>query len=268
MATFLFDYVNQLEAKWHEVDVLLDKAKDIRDSEQELYNAICRSITVLIVAHFEGYIKNIVKYVVKDINLSVGFKDLPENIKRTYCTKYLGLNLDKRDNSYEKKLKKLIEKFSEVNCQISHEPFFYPINKNPNPNVVQNIFARFGVSNIFHLLHESVFDDVFSSSLSEIETLSESLKSELLPGIENFPYQFDITKYDLDQTKCEVKSLWEEFLEQINQKRHGVAHGNEFENVEDVSSLELKKSKVVLLELILTGTISSKIIPRFQEEVS
>lgn len=267
MATFLFEYINQLEDRWHEVDVLLDKAKDIRDSEQELYNAICRSITVLIVAHFEGYIKDIIKYVIKDINFSVEFKDLSESIKRTYCTKYLGLNIEKKDKQYERKINKLIEKFSEENCRISHEPFFYSKNKNPKPDVVRNVFARFGISNVFHCLHESKFDDVFSSSLSEIKTLSESLKPKLLLGIEHFPYQFEGAEYELNKTKCEVKPLWEEFLEQINQKRHGIAHGNEFENVEDVSSLELKKSKVVLLELILTGIISSKITPSPQEQV-
>ena len=62
--------------------------------------------------------------------------------------------------------------------------------------------------------------------------------------------------------------MWQEFLEQINQKRHEDAHGNEFDNVEDVYSLETKKNKVVLLELILAGIVSFKMTPILKEEAS
>lgn len=260
MATFLFDYITQLDTKWREVDVLIKKAEEIRETEQELYSAICRSITVLIVAHFEGYIKDLVKYVVKDLNDLVPFKDLPEGIKRTYCTEYLGLNRDREDKNYENKLKKLIKKFGEINCQISHEPFFYPVNKNPNPSVVTNVFTRFGVSEVFHLIHESVFDDVFSESLSEIKRRISSLKLKLLDGIVLYPYVFNREGYNLDRCSCNVETLWQAFIAEMNQKRHEVAHGNEFDNVEDVFSLEVKKNKVVLLELVLAGVISSEVI--------
>lgn len=268
MATFLFDYIDQLGAKWYEVDVLIEKAKKIRESEPVLYNAICRSISVLIVAHFEGYIKDVVKNVVKDLNHSVDFKDLPDQVKRTYCTKYLGQNLDSIDKNYEAKVKKLINKFNEIDCQISHEPFFYPANKNPNPNVVQKIFARFGLSNVFHFIHESTFDDIFSEPLSQIKDRILNLRLELLQALESFPYAFDITKHHLEKSPYDGKTLWQEFLEQINQKRHEVAHGNEFDNVEDVYSLETKKNKVVLLELILAGIVSSKMTPILKEEAS
>jgi hypothetical protein len=268
MATFLFDYIDQLDTKWYEVDVLIEKAKKISESEPALYNAICRSISVLIVAHFEGYIKDVVKNVVKDLNNSVEFKDLPEQVKRTYCTKYLGQNLDSIDKNYEAKLKKLINKFDEINCQISHEPFFYPTNKNPNPSVVQNTFAKFGLPNVFHFIHESDFDDIFSDSLSQIKDRIKNIKPELLHGLKSYPYAFDIKKYNLKKTSYDGKTLWQEFLEQINQKRHEVAHGNEFDNVEDVYSLETKKNKVVLLELILAGIVSFKMTPILKEEAS
>jgi len=130
MATFLNDYIHGVDEKWQEIDILINNAKRIEDNDENLYNAICRSITVLLVAHLEGFAKDLVKNVIRDLNQYCDFSALPAAIKRTYCTKYLGNNYEKNRN-YEKYMSKLIEKFEQTNCRISDEPFFYSKNKNP-----------------------------------------------------------------------------------------------------------------------------------------
>ncbi len=110
MATFLSDFVQSLENNWEEVDTLLLHAEEVKDINLKLYNALCRSVTILIVAHLEGFIKDLIKNIVQDINRNCEFSNIPEALKRTYCKSYLGSNLDNKDKSYEAKIKKLIEK--------------------------------------------------------------------------------------------------------------------------------------------------------------
>jgi tRNA uridine 5-carbamoylmethylation protein Kti12 len=260
MSSFLYDFVSLLDAKWDEVDILINEAKTIREANERLYNAICRSLTVLIVAHLEGFAKDLVRNVVKDLNSEVDFMKLPIAIKRTYCKKYLGSNLDKEDKNHNDKLQKLIAKFEEVNCDISDEPFFYPVNRNPNPAVINNVFANFGMEKVFWCLYESDLENVFSESNNEIRQRIIRLRGDIRLSVKQFPYSFDLDKYTLSQKRCSGnQTLWQEFLDEINKKRHNVAHGNNFENVDDILSLEARKDKVVLLELGLTGLLASAV---------
>lgn len=261
MSSFLYDFVNLLDAKWDEVDILINEAKTIRESNERLYNAICRSLTVLIVAHLEGFAKDLVRNVVKDLNSETKFEDLPVTIKRTYCKKYLGSNLDKEDKNHNERINKLINKFEQINCDISDEPFFYPVNKNPNPVVISNVFANFGIEKVFWCLYKSELENVFSESVNEIKQRIVTLKDDLKLSVKRFPYSFDVDKYGLSHKKCPTnQTLWQEFIEDINRRRHNVAHGNNFENVDDILSLEVRKDNVVLLELGLTGLLARTVI--------
>ncbi|EIM4665444.1 hypothetical protein LM945_005336, partial [Escherichia coli] len=57
MATFIADYLDTVDLQWKEVDILVNEAIRVQNLNEELYNALCRSITVLIVAHMEGFVK-------------------------------------------------------------------------------------------------------------------------------------------------------------------------------------------------------------------
>lgn len=260
MPTFLHDFVNQVDEKWSEVDLLISKAKEIQKETPSLYNALCRSTTVLIVAHLEGFIKDLAKSIIHDLNKELRFDQLPTAIKRTYCFNYLGRNLDSSDKKYEKKITKLIDKFDEVDCNISHEPFFFAVNRNPNPDVIHTIFRNFGIENVFELLHESDLDNVFSDSINVTKAKIETLKKEIKDEILSFPYTFDKSKYNLIKTSYQQRTMWQEFLDQINQKRHVVAHGSEFGNLDDAAELEERKTKVVLLQLGLIGILTDFIV--------
>ena len=100
MTTFLKDFVSTNEDKWEEIDLLIKTAQDIQDEDEKLYNAICRSLTVLLVAHLEGFTKDIVKCFIQDLNRNCGFSELPIAVKRTYCKKYLGNKPDGKGKSF------------------------------------------------------------------------------------------------------------------------------------------------------------------------
>ncbi len=257
MPTFLNDYIHGLDEKWQEIDILIETAKTIEDSDENLYNAICRSITVLLVAHLEGFAKDLVKNVIRDLNQYCDFSTLPIAIKRTYCKKYLGNNYGKNRN-YENYMAKLIEKFEQTNCHISDEPFFYSKNRNPNPNVILNIFNNFGITNIFHHLNCSNIEGMFSWSNSDIQSSADELRLYILDGTTNFPYSVTINQYGFEKKAIRTKTIWEEFLEQINQKRHSIAHGNVFENAETIIELELTKSKILLIQFAFIAILASK----------
>lgn len=252
MSTFLQEYVSSLGDRWAEVDLIIDKAKSAKDDDFAFYNAICRSATILIVAHLEGFVKDLTKCVINDLNRNGSFSNFPVAIKRTYCSKYLGAVPDKDVGTYQKKINTLISKLDELDCKITHEPFLFPKNKNPSANMLITIFENFGISNVFGYLHNSQVDDVFAMSLSEIKEKTNELKGLVVVAAQTYPYVVSFDELGFEKRKLPGRTLWEEFIEQINQRRHSVAHGTDFDNADDVSDLEKRKAKVELLQYALT----------------
>lgn len=251
MSTFLQDFTLSLDSKWAEIDTLISRAKELKDADAAFYNAICRSTTVLIVAHLEGFTKDLIKNVVADLNRSDCFMSLPKAVKRTYCIKYIGSPLDVDPKSHNKKIESLIEKFDDLNSKISHEPFFYSKNKNPSSSVLITAFENFGIVKVFDYLHESELDGIFASSVPDARRQSLFLKDLVIRGAEIYPYRIDNLGLGIEKKKVTKKTLWEEFVDQINAKRHLIAHGNEFDNNDDISELERRRVIVELLQYAL-----------------
>ncbi|XOF33261.1 MAG: MAE_28990/MAE_18760 family HEPN-like nuclease [Candidatus Electrothrix sp. YB6] len=261
MATFLSEFLDQLDEKWQEIDILLGEAKKQEDLNYDLYNALCRSITVLLVAHLEGFTKELVRSVSQDLNKNCSFSELPQKIQNTYCIKYIGNPPDKRSHSYWKKVKNLSEKFSELEANISFEPFLTTTNKNPKPDTIKLIFSGFGVENVFSCLHDSELDNVFSGTNRELKESIDKERSILKKSLVVFPYSCQESRLNLKESTIKVarRTLWQEFLDEINRKRHEVAHGNDFDNTESVDVLETRKDKVVFLQLGLIELLASVI---------
>ena len=55
MSTFASDFIEGFDARWSEVNTLIDMAQGLDDGDKE-YCALCRATIVLIVANFEGFI--------------------------------------------------------------------------------------------------------------------------------------------------------------------------------------------------------------------
>jgi len=250
------DFVENLEVKWKEVDVLIETAKKVRNENEDLYNALCRSITILIVSHLEGFTKDLVKNFIRDLNINCTFQELKKPIQRTYCLQYVG-----EDTNQSVKITNLIEKFSEYNCDIGAEAFLFDKNKNPNSGIITIIFNNFGFNKVFQSIEKSeILNSIFADK-SQNNKIKEDLKQELLVGLKTFPFEVQklMEKYEIEKVKKphNRKTLWEEFISETNKKRHDIAHGNNFANIDDIHSLEKRKEEVIIFQyiliLILTG---------------
>lgn len=258
MATFIADYLDTVDLQWKEVDILVEEAIRVQNSNEELYNALCRSITVLIVAHMEGFVKGAVKNIISDY-ASIKFKDLPTSLKRTYCKKYLGFD-EKAISGYHDTIQCLIDDLEKSDdFKISHEPFIFDKNRNPKPDAIENIASRFGVKDIFKNLHESRFDKIFAMTSPEIKSALNLISLLIKRKIDNFPYTIRKNAYNTTPCKYNGRSLWQTFLDDLNQQRHKIAHGNDFNNAADINSLMELKDKVRILQYSFLLIICSEI---------
>lgn len=258
MTTFISDYLDTVDLQWNEVDLLVDEAIAVQHTKENLYNALCRSITVLIVAHMEGFIKGAVKNIISDYT-DVEFKNLPNSIKRTYCKKYLGFD-EKAFPAYQDTIQCLIEDLERsTDFKISHEPFIFDKNRNPKPDSIETVASRFGVKDIFKNLHNSRFDNVFAMSQTQIKRSLEISSKMIKRRLATFPYKISKHPYQTSPVKYPGRSLWQTFLDDVNQKRHKIAHGNDFNNTSDINSLIEFKDKVRIFQYSFLLIICSEV---------
>lgn len=258
MATFIADYLDTVDLQWKEIDILTHEAMRVESSNAELYNALCRSITILIVAHMEGFIKGASKNIISDYS-SMEFKKLPTAVKITYCKKHLGFD-ENAFSDYHVRIKTLI---SDLECstdfKITHEAFTLDKNRNPKPDTLDLIASRFGVSDIFKNLNESLFDEVFSMTSPRIKRVLPVASKKIKRMVSTFPYCVKKHPYGTKPKKYNGRTLWQTFLDDLNMKRHAIVHGNDFGNTNDISTLVELKDKVMMLQFAFLLIICSEL---------
>ncbi|WP_210561497.1 HEPN domain-containing protein [Psychrosphaera aestuarii] len=242
--------MSQLETQWTEVDVLISSASECENSNPDLFNAVCRSTSVLIVAHMEGFIKDLTKNLIRDLNSSLDFKDLPRAIQNTCCQGYLGFNATAIPR-YQESLEDMIQHLSECSgYKVPHEPFIFDKNRNPKPDSIQEVFKRLGSKDVFKSLHNSLFDEAFESD-NRLQRLLVIAKYFVERSVHTFPYKASMQQCNLKYEKYSGRTLWQEFLDEINKIRHAIAHGNTFSNDENIDALRRRRNKAKLLQLVL-----------------
>lgn len=248
--------VNELESRWGEITTLLKAAEEHKNTNVALHDAICRSVTVLMVANLEGFYKDLIKNTIDDLNDNYNFNDLSEPIQRQYCSNFLdSQSSDKTKNALTKIL---IEEFKILDSNINSKPFLYAKNNNPKPQIIESLFENLGINNVFKVLQVSRYELVFSEGNSYLEDKISVYVQELQDYSSNFPYQylrksFNILTNTTKQRK--ERTLWEEFLDQLNKRRHEVAHGNDLRNIDSVENLTFQKNKIIFLQLALIHII-------------
>ena len=257
MRTAVYNYIIELNERWKEVDILIEQAHLKADCDIDLYNALCRSVSILIVSHMEGFVKDITKNVILDLNYNLKFSLMPTSVKRTFCCKYLGADVG--GNNRNKNIDLMIEDFSKYDqLKISYEPFLFVDNKNPNPSNIKNVLSRFGVSDVFKNLHQSRFDSTFESK-NKVNINLRRLNKILLHVSSEFPYSADLKKFKLGNKKYNNRTLWEEFIDNLNHTRHKIVHGNTFDNLDSIQDIKLQQGKVRILQLLIVYVLCAKI---------
>ncbi|QLE09952.1 hypothetical protein HYD28_13880 [Pseudoalteromonas shioyasakiensis] len=254
MDTFVRDYISELDQRWGEVDILIEQAEKCIEENLLLYNALCRSISILMVSHMEGFMKDITRNVIQDINNNLDFHQIPHSIKRTFCIGYLG-----SENSSAHRIENMIADFSEYkDVKLKPEHFLVKDNKNPKPQLIKDILAGFGISDIFQNLHSSFFDNTFESSQKASRNLNR-LKNIINIVTSKFPYDGSINRFNLNKEKYRNRTLWQEFLDNLNQNRHKIVHGNMFDNIDSINEIKLRLDKVKILQLLVVYVLCSKV---------
>lgn len=246
--TFAAVFLNDLEQRWNEIDLLIENIK--KQEDQEFINVLCRSGVVLLVAHLEGFIKEAAGIVIKELNHHMSFADIPKPLKLTYTTYFL--NSDKSGKFDNVRQRRLLDEFEKLNAQLIVDPFLYEQNKNPSPTVIENILSKFGVKDFFKLIHESKLDIVFENSHSDTLNLLKDLKLYAYENVKNYPYTIGSGIFGIvdKQGKFVRKnSLWAEFLDELLRLRHKIAHGSSFSNEITIQDLIDYRYKVNILQL-------------------
>lgn len=262
MATFVSEGVELLAERIEELNVLLVEADVHAMGPSKLYPALCRSIQVLSVSHFEGYIKDLVKNILGDINSCDGFKESSKDLKFTFCKNFISPLANGKPN--HNKIIELIAIFDELQTKFNAD-YFYEVNKNPKESILNKIAENFGETALFSKLNDSDFSVVFSNTDTENLELRDSTKAILMEAISEFPYLANEKILKPSAITLTREKYWETFIQTILAERHKIAHGN----LENSSSHVTIRSNIIKLEILLlalTYLLSQKGNPINSEE--
>ena len=249
--TFAELFIESLEERWKEIDILMEQISAHED--EEIQNVLCRSTIILLVAHLEGFLKEAAEVLINDVNQFNNFVNLPKAIKKTHCSSFL--SIDKSGKIDDRKLEKLILEFEKLNVKIDISAFLFENNKNPSPSIIEKIIYNFGVDDFFRIIHKSKFDIVFENSTTETEDLIQEIKIYLQENVNAYPYGINLEQFGLTKGEAKLKkgeSLWKTFLDDLLQHRNKVAHGSIFSNELTLNDLKDYKTKVHVLQLIIS----------------
>jgi hypothetical protein len=253
MSTFAYELISTTDDRWREIPLLLGTAAH-QSTSDELRDALCRAATVLIVAHFEGFLKYAAKAIIDDINKYSTFRAAPSQVKRVFCRAFTGTGNSgkgsREDNEREEKLINLLEG---LDTKVDATPFTGGTS-NPKPDVVERICASFGADNVFSLINESKIDIVFTGTDSEAEDVLKEIRGHLLAGLQAFPYKVRPSLFNMDKPTGKSRTgggrtptLWEEFVDNLLEQRHVIAHGTSIVNGRSVGEVERNYRKTRLL---------------------
>lgn len=252
--SFLFSRLDSIEKRFQEVDLLLKFAEENQENDK-VYPTFCRAAHIILVAHFEGAIKEICKDIIDDINYNNSFDTVPAKVFATYCEYFL---VRENNNQFSSKgistlREKLIAAFGNSRANLKVEPFISTEGRNLAPAIIENILQKFGLKYFFKSLENSDLEVVFEDSKTEIEELKILLKNHIIENIIQYPYTVQKSIYSPDENIIEnvknkkFKTLWEEFIDDVLKERHSIVHGQTLDNPYNHENLHKAKSKIEIL---------------------
>lgn len=257
MSTVAFELFRNFDARWTEVDLLLNMARHTEDADPK-YSVLCRASIVLIVANLEGFLNEVLKSIIKDINLNDYFRHTSYSMKETFCGQFIDIT----DKGMKKKTHRLIETLDELHTQYTVEPFLYENSKNPKTSVIEKFFNEIGGKNFFGYITDCNIDKVFENDTDYNQSLINDMKDVLISGTDAFPYEVKLEQvpFNLDKNLINKECLWNTFVNETLKARHTVAHGISLEDTMTIEEIFKTVEKVKVLELAFGLLICAKCI--------
>jgi hypothetical protein len=229
MTTAAFEVVGSIPERIAELELLIANAKRTAESDEALYNALCRACCVLIASHLEGFLKELTRGFLSDLNYhKQGFHSMPAAMKRAFTSKiafYEGVP----SADIEKRISQLIAFFDIQSVKIDMEAFSYKESpkKNPNASFIDGLFDKFGLNNIVGSLDIPSLNVVFGNDRGANYMLRRDLR-RFRSKLYRYPYaDLDVTyTFAKVAKKANVETLWHSFIGEVMARRHSIAHGD------------------------------------------
>ena len=250
MSTNINVLVQGLDRRWDEVSLLMSMVEEL-DYEDPKLTPMCKALTVLMVANLEGYLQEIIRSLIADINDNSYFRNTHYKMKRTQCLQYVP-----EPKNYEVYINRLITKFDEADTKYDVSAFLFEHGKNPKLSVIERLYESVGGDNFFGHISECELEMVFENDRESITEQIDVLRKHILSVTGSFPYIFDIEEmgFNVKPSKNKGDCLWSNFLDYILKYRNYAAHGKDISPL-SVTEIKAAFEKIKVLELLSTVLI-------------
>ncbi|MDZ7278195.1 HEPN domain-containing protein [Pantoea eucrina] len=219
---------------------------------QLLLDSLCRSCCILLVSHLEGFIKDVNKAIISDLNENIDmYSSMPESLKRSFCERiafYDGVPDEERNE----RAKQLNSYFELNSVPINFSAFRYKesSNKNPTSNFIDNSFVKYGIHGLLNTLSDGFLYDVFENDIHKMFIAKRHTKRDRSLLIQ-FPYKKFPMEYNFHyinkKKSSSKKSLWHDYIDHILTQRHNIVHGDTTANHSSILHLRKDISKLNIL---------------------
>ena len=247
----------KFEEALKEVELLLEETRNAFDSaensqtpnEKKGYlfkaNTFSRSGIVLLCGHFEGFLKELLKEFLNQIN-SANIQ--PQFLPDSLLGDIIRIMLDRCSSSenYRQKLKNLISGNSCIEIDEKMQQEFSKTSGNPKVDTIEKILARIGISDVIETLSVRDFGLTTHTQISQIDnnlksSLRQIFSSRSFDNLTISEVELEIVRVLEDKWKSRSKRrtvAYVRTIEQLLTQRNEIAHGNsdrkltkqEFEN--------------------------------------
>jgi len=259
VTTAIYNLAMSIPSRIGELNRLVAQASECEKSDEVLYNALCRAISVLLTSHLEGFLKDLTDAIIADLNEKlVKFEKMPRALQRAFCKQivsYEGVS----GKDIDTRVEQLIQFFTKYSVPIEHGAFSYreAENKNSSVAVIESAFAKLGIPDIISSIANSRFEVVFDNDSQTNVRLLRDLK-RMRVFLVRFPHR-KLPKHYTPKMRQKIDkkaTLWHLFIEEILVRRHNVAHGNTLENETTWRDL---KMDILKLEVLVQGVLYSAV---------
>lgn len=260
MSTFASDWISEVKQRESEVRLLVDHARQHVVSNKDLFDALCRSSTVMLYAHFEGALKSAIRSYAADINRNGGYALAKGGIKKIYLASLLGQSGkdadSKESNDRRQRLDAVLAPLQGVEVDLSD---VWSGNKNPTAETYRLVCQKFGFQDIFRQLEGSELEEVmFSGTPVEKQQKLQDLESNFISTTSSYPYMIDWSlvgkRVNLQKSKS---TIYQDFLNNTMKPRHDIAHGDALTSLLNADEIEDALIKLKALKIVFYMAISS-----------
>lgn len=253
MTTALYTLVSSIDQRIEELEVLLSQAKECASKNELLFNALCRAVCVLIASQMESFAKDLTSAALDDLNENLsGFADFPSVIKRSFCEKIVFFE-GVASREIDDRIRQLIDYFSVNSVKVDPRAFTYKENNNRNVSAqfLNRSLERLGLPRVIEGLSTPSFEVIFSGDAKASYVLLRRLRGAR-SKLYHFPYKRLPTELELGAVKKAVskQTLWQQFLDEVLDRRHRVVHGDILTNPASLNDLV---SDVLKLRVLMNG---------------